>query len=104
MCRYKSLFARGCNLVVKAEGGAVVEQLQAFESRAQGGDPTPHAKIVTVKKSPTVFNGLSKEELQPLCSTIYVAYTCRKSANQVTPWKTISELLSRFTYQCLKNV
>ena len=53
MCRYKSLFARGCNLVVKAEGGAVVEQLQAFESRAQGGDPTPHAKIVTVKKSPS---------------------------------------------------
>lgn len=44
------MFAWGGNLVVKAEGGTVVEELQAFEFPTQGGDPVPHAKIVTVKK------------------------------------------------------
>lgn len=45
------MFARGGNLVVKAEGGMVVGELQAFEFPAQGGDPVPHVKIVTVKKA-----------------------------------------------------
>lgn len=54
----------------------MVEELQAFEFPAQGGDPVPHAKIVTVKKVQLFFKrGLSKERL--LLSTIHIPWNHR---------------------------